>query len=158
VHINVYIHSLHQYIYVIFIKVHTCLFIIWYAKTMGLFNFLPMKDRFKWVIRRCSKNCWILAFSNWLHWLRFKYFNRLHSLFSVPTIHPLTWGQPCKLMVSKDKQPMIGWKGDWFESKAASVIRWQRSSLRSSKTGHPWRTPLITVLLNCVQSERFSDS
>ena len=93
-----------------------------------------------------------------LTWLKFKYFNRPQLLFNVATIDPVTWGQPCKLIMRRDISPIKGKKGDWFTSNAASVTLWHRSSLRSSKTGHPWRTALTTVLLSWTQSDRFNDS
>lgn len=91
-------------------------------------------------------------------WLKFRYLSRTQLLFKVVTIEPVSWGQPWRQIVRRERHPTNGWKGDWLTSKAASVTRWHRSSLNSSNMGQPCRTDLTTVLLSWTQSERLSDN
>ena len=99
-----------------------------------------------------------IQFREMLTWLKLRYLSRTQLLFKVATIEPVSWGQPWRLIVRRERHPTNGWNGDWLTSKAASVTRWHRSSFNSSNIGQPWRTDLTTVLLSWTHSDRLSDN
>mmetsp|Transcript_31390 Transcript_31390/g.69204 ORF Transcript_31390/g.69204 Transcript_31390/m.69204 type:complete len:346 (-) Transcript_31390:94-1131(-) len=113
-----------------------------------------MKARLRERSWPCWKICWISGERTFLHWLRFRYVRRRQCLFSVEMISPVICGQPCREMASMERQPSRLWKGDSQKSNAASVRRWQRSSLISSKRGQPCRMARTTELRICAQSHR----